>query len=251
MTFATFPRELFAIPELRFDRLSTLFTDESNVVVTNDSSSLEGSERALATARKIFHIAKSRYGWSDLEIEDLLCKYHQDSSLDGLDLTAKTIILAETNYNLSRLAEESKEFSFWLNLSPNQREVIFSYASQLNDNLQESSHLQSPRLLDLFRGYVLSFLLNIDFNRLYLDSQDICKKIVCNADLMAEIFEKREGNQPRALNFSKMTQAQRDAAIENYHNIRQVRIDRLTPEELEQSNKQFERTFKQLDESRN
>jgi hypothetical protein len=48
-----------------------------------------------------------------------------------------------------------------------------------------------------------------------------------------------------------MTQAQRDAAIENYRNPRQARIDRLSSGQLEDSDKQFERVFTQIDESRN
>jgi hypothetical protein len=250
MTIATFPRELFAIPELRFDRPIALFADESNATANTDSHELTGSERALADARKIFRVAKSRHGWSDREIEDLLCKFHQDSSLDGLDLTAKTIILAESNYNLAQLAEKSEEFSFWLNLSPNHREVLFSCASQLHDNLQKSSHLNSRSLSDLFRGYILSFLLNFDFPQLYLDSEDIHKKIVANAAQMETIFEKQGIKQTRVLNFSKMTQAERDTAIEHYKNSRQANIDRLTPAEIENSNRQFEDAFKLIDESR-
>ncbi len=247
MTIATFPRELFAIPELRFLHPRAILTDESNFAQEIDSSSLEGSARVFATARKILSVAKSKHGWSDSRIEDLLRKFHEDSSFDGLDSIAKTLILAEANYNIAWLAEQSEDFSFWLNLSPHQREVLFSCASQLRDDVSKFSNLNLPDIINLIKR---SFLFKVNFTQFFLDCLDNRKKVVDNADRMAEIFEKREGKQPRVLNFSKMTQAQRDAAIENYHNIRQARIDRLTPEELEQSNKQFEYTFKQLDESR-
>jgi hypothetical protein len=256
MTFATFPRELFAIPELGFDREawvlpnrpSALFADDSDVVVTTDSHSLEGSQRVVATARKIFHVAKSRYGWSDRTIEQLLHKFHENSSFDGLDSIAKNLILAEASYNIAWLSEKSSDFSYWINLSPHQREVLFSCADRLRDDIAKFSSLNLREILDLFK---CSLLFNIDFKRFFFDCLDNHKKVIDNADRMAGIFEKREGNQPRVLNFSKMTQAQRDAAIENYRNSRQVRIDRLSAEQLAESNKQFERVFAQLDESRN
>jgi hypothetical protein len=248
MTIATFPRELFAIPELRFLHPRTILTDESNFAEEIDSSSLEGSARVFATARKILRVAKSKPGWSDSKIEDLLRKFHEDSSFDGLDSISKMLILAEASYNIAWLAEKSEDFSFWLNLSPHQREVLFSCASQLRDDVSKFSSLNLRDIIDLFKR---SFLFKVDFTRFFLDCLDNRKKVVDNADRMAEIFEKREGNQPRVLNFSKMTQAQRDAAIENYRNPRQARIDRLSSGQLEDSDKQFERVFTQIDESRN
>jgi hypothetical protein len=248
MTIATFPRELFAIPELRFLYPRVLLTDESNVAEDIDAELLDGSSRALATARKILHVAKSRYGWSDSKIKELLCKFYQDSSFDNLDSIAKTLILAEAGYNVAWLAEKSEDFSFWLNLSPNQREVLFSCASQLRDDISKFSNLNLREYIDLFKR---SFLFNIDFTWFFFDCLDNRKKVVDNAEHMAEIFEKREGKQPRVLNFSKMTQAQRDAAVDKYKNIRQARIDCLTPEQLEESNKQFKRAFDLLNESRN
>jgi hypothetical protein len=248
MTIATFPRELFAIPELRFDRPRALFADESNITIDADAHNLKGSARALATARKIFRVAKSRYGWSDSKIEDLLCKFHENSSFDGLDLTARTLIFAEASHNLAWLAEKSEDFSFWLNLSPNQREVLFSCAHQLRDELTKFSKLNLRDFLDLFKR---SFLFNVDFTRFFLDCLDNRKKVADNAARMETIFKKQEIKQSRILNFSGMTQAERDAAIEHYKNIRQANIDSLTPEELEKSNKQFESAFKQINESRN
>jgi hypothetical protein len=247
MTFATFPRELFAIPELRFDRPSALFADDSNATVSNDSRELTGSARALDDARKIFSAAKSKYGWSNLEIEDLLCKFHQDSSLDGLDSTAKTMIFAEASYSLARLAEKTSNFSFWLSLTPNQREALFSCAIQLHEDLPKYNQIISRNLLVFFRDCLWSFRFNIDFPRFRLDSLNSGKKIVDNAARMETIFEKRADKELRILNFSKMTQSQRDAAIEHYKNIRQANIDRLTPEQLAESNKQFERVFALFD----
>jgi|GEM_PF-4558182 len=235
MTIATFPRELFAIPELRFLHPSAILTDESNIAEDIDSDRLEGSVRTLATARKILRVAKSRHGWSDSKIEELLCKFHQDSSFGDLDSIAKTLILAEASYNIAWLAEKSEDFSFWLNLSPHQRDVLFSCASQLRDDISKVSNLN---LLDYIGLFKRSFLFKIDFTRFFLDCLDNRKKVVDNTERMAEIFEKREGKQPRVLNFSKMTQVQRDAAIDNYKNIRQARIDYLTPAQLEESNKQ-------------
>ena len=248
MTFATFPRELFAIPELRFLHPRAILTDESNFAQEIDASSLEGSARVFATARKVLSVAKSKHGWSDSRIEDLLRKFHEDSSFDGLDSIAKTLILAEASYNIAWLAEKSEDFSYWLNLSPHQREVLFSCANQLRDDVSKFSSLNLRGIIDSFKR---SLLFNIDFKRFFLDCLDNRKQVVDNADRMAEIFEKRESNQPRVLNFSKMTQAQRDAAIENYRNSRQVRIDRLSAEQLAESDKQFELVFAQLDESRN
>jgi hypothetical protein len=248
MTIATFPRDLFATPELRFLHPRAILMDESNVAEDVDSDRLDSSSRALATARKILRVAKSRHGWSDSKIKDLLCKFQQDSSFNDLDSIAKTLRFAEASYNIAWLAEKSEDFSFWLNLSPHQRDVLFSCASQLRDDISKFGNLN---LLDYVGLLKRSFLFNVDFTRFFLDCLDNRKKVVDRTDLMAEIFEKREGKQPRVLNFSKMTQAQRDAAIENYKNIRQDRIDCLTPEQLEESNKQFERAFELLDESRN
>ncbi|WP_157259964.1 hypothetical protein [Chamaesiphon minutus] len=264
MTIATFPKELFAISELRFDREawalpnremwtfpnrpSALVADESNLSADTDVHNLKGAARVLATVRKIFRVAKSRYGWSDSKIEDLLCKFYQDSSFDGLDSIARTLIFAEAIHNLAWLAEKSSDFSFWLNLNSSQREVLFSYASQLRDDLSKFSQLNLQTRLDLFKR---SFLFKVDFNRLFLECLENRKKVVDNADRMETIFEKSKIQQNRVLNFSKMTQAQRDLAIEHYQNIRQSNIDRLTPEELDKSNKQFDRAFEQLEESRN
>ena len=248
MTIATFPRDLFTITELRLLYPRAILTDESNVAEDVDSDRLDSSSRALATTRKILRVAKSRHGWSDSKIEDLLYKFQQDSSFNDLDSIAKTLIFAEASYNIAWLAEKSEDFSFWLNLSPNQREVFFSSASQLRDNISKLRLLNLREYIDLLK---YSFLFNVDFKQFFFDCLDNRKKLADNTDLMAEIFEKREGKQPRILNFSKMTQSQRDAAIENYKNIRQDRIDCLTPEQLEESNKQFEHAFELLDESRN
>jgi hypothetical protein len=250
MTFATFPRELFAIPELKFDRPIALFADESKATANTDARELTGSARALADARKIFRAAKSRYGWSDLEIENLLHKFHEDSSFDGLDSIARTLIFAEASYSLARLAEKSSDFSFWLNLSPNQREVLFSSAIQLHDDLPKSNQLNSRNLLVMSRDYLWSFLFNVNFSRFCLDSLDSGKKIIDNAARMETIFEKQGIKQARVLNFSNMTQTERDAAIEHYKNIRQANIDRLTLAEIQKSDRQFEDAFKMLDESR-
>jgi hypothetical protein len=248
MTIATFPKELFAIPEFRFDRSSALFVDESNVIADADARNLEGSARSFATARRIFRVAKSRYGWSDRKIEDLLCKFHEDSSFDALDSIARTLIFAEASHHLAWLAEKSSDFSFWLNLTPEQREVLFASASQLRDELPKISQLSLRDFIDLLKR---SFLFNVDFTWFFWDCIDNHRKVVDNADRMETIFEKSKTPQPRVLNFSKMTQAERDLAIEHYKNIRQANIARLTPEEIEKSNKQFELAFQQIDESRN
>ena len=248
MTIATFPRELFAIPELRFLYPRALLMDESNVAEEIDAERLDGSSKTLATAKRILYVAKSRYGWSDSKIKQLLGKFYQNSSFDDLDSISKTLIFAEASYNIAWLAEKSENFSFWLNLSPNQREVLFSCASQLRDNTSKFSNLNLQEYIDLFKR---SFLFNVDFKQFFFDCLDNRKKVADNADLMAEIFEKRKDKQPRVLNFSKMTQAQRDVAIEKYKNIRQARIDCLTSEQLEESNKQFKHAFDLLNESRN
>jgi hypothetical protein len=256
MTIATFPRELFAIPELRFDREawalpnrpSALLTDESNLSANTDDRNLKGSARVLATARKIFRVAKSRYGWSNSKIEDLLCKFHQNSSFDGLDAIARTLIFVEASHNIAWLAEQSEDFSFWLDLNSSQREVLFSYASQLRDALPKFSWLNLQTCLDLFKS---SFIFKVNFARIFLDCLDNHQKIVDNADRLGTIFEKSNIRQTRVLNFSNMTQAERDMAIEHYKKIRQANIDRLTPEELDKSNQQFDRAFAQIEESRN
>ncbi|WP_219891947.1 hypothetical protein [Chamaesiphon polymorphus] len=256
MTIATFSRELFAISELRFvreawalpNRPSALFADESNLSANTDAHNLKGSARALATARKIFRVAKSRYGWSNSKIEDLLCKFHQNASFDGLDSIARTLIFTEASYNLAWLAEKSEDFSFWLDLNSSQREVLFSYASQLRDALLKFSQLNLQTCIDLFKR---SFLFKVNFARFFLDCIDNHQKVIDNADRMGTIFEKSNIQQTRVLNFSNMTQAERDLAIEHYKNIRKANLDRLTPEELDKSNQQFDRAFLLLDESRN
>ena len=248
MTLATFPRDLFAIPELSFLHPRAILTDEPNVAEDIDSELLDGSMRTLATSRKILRTAKSRHGWSDSKIKELLSKFHQDSSFNDLDEIAKTLIWAESSYNIAWLAEQSEEFAFWLNLSSYQRELLFSAANQLREDVSKFSNLNLREYIDLFKR---SFLFNVDFTWFFFDCIDNRKKVVDNADRMAEIFEKRADKQPRVLNFSKMTQAQRDAVIENYKSVREARIDCLTPEQLEESNKQFKRAFDLLNESRN
>lgn len=256
MTIATFPRELFAILELRFvreawalpHRPSALLTDESNLSANTDARNLKGSARVLATARKIFRVAKSRYGWSDSKIEDLLGKFHQNASFDGLDSIARTLIFAEASHYIAWLAEQSEDFSFWLDLNSSQREVLFSYASQLRNDLSKLSQLNLQTRIELFKR---SLLFLVDFKRLFLECLDNRKKVLDNANRMETIFEKSNVRQTRVLNFAKMTQAERDLAIEHYKKIRQANIDRLTSEELDQSDKQFARAFEQLEESRN
>ncbi|WP_146138320.1 hypothetical protein [Chamaesiphon polymorphus] len=245
MTIATFHRDLFAIPELRFLHPRSLLSDELNV--DGDIDNLAGSAKALATARKILRVAKSRYGWSDSEIEELFNKVEEDPKFAPGDRTARVLMIADNHCLNAYLAEDSAKLPFWLNLDSEQREGLLSYSSSLQRELPELSKISVSLRFELSR---LSVLYSVNFTRLFLDLIENYGKIVDNAARIEEILEKREGKQPRVLNFSKMTQSERDAAVENYKSIRQARIDCLTPERLEESNKQFERALELVDKSR-
>ena len=64
-------------------------------------------------------------------------------------------------------------------------------------------------------------------------------------------YNNRKSKPVKVLNFSEMTQEERDAAIENYKKARRKIVDDATPSELEESDRQFERAFKLIEESRN
>lgn len=248
MTIATFPRDLFAIPELRFLHPRAILTDESNVDGDVDFDNLVGSARALATARKIFRVAKSRYGWSDRKIEELFDKVEEDPEFDPGDRTARMLMIADNQCLQAYLAEDSAKLPFWLSLDPEQREDLFSYSSSLQRDLPKLSKMS---LSLRFESWRLSVLYNVNLTQLFLDLIDNYSKIIDNISHVKTIFGERETKQLRALNFSKMTQKEREIAIESYKSIRQSRIDSLTSEQLEASDKQFERAFELLDESRN
>ncbi len=76
------------------------------------------------------------------------------------------------------------------------------------------------------------------------------KELTTLQDLESVIEFMHQPQIPKVLNFSEMTVEERTDAIENHKKNRQAIIDSLTPEELERSNQQFDRMFKQLEESR-
>jgi hypothetical protein len=184
MTISTFPRELFVIPELRFDKL---------------------------------------------------------------DRISKDLIFAEAGSNLAWLAEMSSDLSYWLNLTPKQRDVLFFCASQLQNESPKFNKLELQDRLDLWQG---SILYNVDFAQFFWDIIENRKKIVNNALRMEKIFEKRKGDRSRVLNFSSITPEEREIVIESNNKNRKERYNSYTAEELEESDRQFACTFELLDESR-
>jgi hypothetical protein len=246
MTISTLPRELFVLPELRFD-LPKIFSDESNTDETTDLTALEGSAKALATARKIFKVAKLKYGWDEHRLEELQRKFSENPSFDKIDRTGRDLILAEGGSNFAWLAEKSSYLSYWLDLTPKQRDALFVIVRQLQNEFPKFSKLNFQDLIYLGLG---SIRYNVDFTQFFWDIIESRKKIVDNALRMETIFERREGNRPRVLNFSNMTPEEREIVIESNNKKRIERYNSYPEEELAESDRQFDRMFELLEESR-
>jgi hypothetical protein len=246
MTISIFTRELLDLPELRSDN-PKISSEESHTSENADLTTLEGSAKALATARKIFTVAKLKYGWSDRQIEDLQRNVREHLRFDKTDRTGRDLILVEAGSNLAWIAEKSSDLSYWIALTPKQRDVLFYWAKQLQNEYSKSNKIS---LIDRLYLWQSSIRYSVNFTQFFLDIIESRKKIVDNALRMETIFERRKGSKTRVLNFSNMTPAEREIAIESNNKKRRERYNFYTNEELEESDRQFDRMFELLEESR-
>lgn len=110
-----------------------------------------------------------------------------------------------------------------------------------------------PLLLDISNTTL--HLTPEQFERLCLDNPDLKLELTGEGKLIVNpsvvLDEDREAITAEDLpQLTKEETAQRVTVLERYQQRRQKIIDNLTPEELEESNRQFEEMFKILAESR-
>lgn len=244
MTIATFPQELFKIPEFSFVHQQSVFADELDAA--GDLETSAGVRMAAADVRKVANTARVNYNWSDRDFRDLL------DNIDNPDFEPNTkisqcLIMAWSGFHQAYLAEKSSEQSFWLALDSAKRNALFAHASKLHEDLSSFNKLS---LFEQNSISTLSLACDLDLGKLVSDYQDNCIKFIGNTLRVASIFSERESKPVKVLNFSEMTQEERDAAIENYKKARRKIVDDATPSELEESDRQFERAFKSIEESR-
>lgn len=247
MTIATVPQELFKIPEFSFIHQQGVFADELDAAGNRDLETSAGVRMAAASVRKVANIARVNYDWSDRDFRDLLDNIDRPDFKPN-DKISQCLIMAWSGFHQAYLAEKSSEQSFWLALDTSKRNALFAYASKLHEGLSSFNKLSSFEqnlILDLSQAC------DTDLGKLFSDYQDNCIKFIGNTLRVVSIFADRASKPVKVLNFSAMTQAERDAAIENYKKARRKIVEDATPEELEESDRQFERAFKLIQESRN
>jgi hypothetical protein len=244
MTIATFPQELFKISEFSLVHLQTLLADELDA--DGDLETSAGVRIAAAGVRKVANTARVNHNWSDRDFRDLL------DNIDNPDFKpnnkiSQCLIMAWSGLHQAYLAEKSSDRSFWLALDTSKRNALFAYASKLHENLSSFNKLSSFEQNSIL---TLSLACDFDLGKLVSDYQDNCVKFIGNTLRVVSIFADRESKPVKILNFSAMNQEERDATIENYKKARQKIVDDATPSELEESEQQFERAFKLIEESR-
>lgn len=246
MKIATFPQDLFKIPEFSFVHRQTLLADEPDVAGDSNLETSVSVRMAAADVRKVANTARVNYNWSDRDFEDLLDNiYHPNFKPNNK--ISQCLIMALSGFHQAYLAEKSSERSFWIALDISKRNALFAYASRLHEDLSSFNKLS---LFEQNLIWDLSLSCDSDLAKLFADYQDNCAKFIGNTLRVISIFTDRESNPVKVLNFLAMKQEERDAAIENYKKARQKIVDNATPSELEESDRQFERAFKLIEESR-
>jgi hypothetical protein len=246
MTIATFPQELFKIPEFSFFHQQTLLADELDAAGDSDLDTSVGVRMAAADVRKVANTARVNYNWSDRDFEDLLDNIHHPNFKPNNKIS-QCLIMALSGFHQAYLAGKSSEQSFWLTLDTSKRNALFAYASKLHGDLSSFNKLSS---FEQNLIWDLSLSCDSDLAKLFADYQDNCAKFIGNTLRVVSIFADRESKPVKVLNFSAMKQEERDAAIENYKKARQKIVDDATLSELEESDRQFESAFKLIEESR-
>jgi hypothetical protein len=228
MNSIAFPRELFEIRAVNSLRPQLLFVDrvaspEGNRVQVENWHEETDAKKILTIVRQIANIAHNEYGWNQRDLDNLLKSYEIDPDFNPQDEIGIVLVFSYMCYLQARLAEKTSQPSYWQGLSPDDRQQLFAYASDVFEVLPDYHNydeLSEPLRAD---GDRTSQKFGIDFGKLISGLNINQNKFVENA-LRAKT------------NVRQLETAARESNLPG-------RLRELTPAEMEERGKKSERAL--------